>query len=98
MNRRGFLRGLIAAGAAAISVDPDRLLWVPGKRLISIPKPMPPPVPRNRIGDTIKVRLPMRYVGRCGEPLNLPALPMHIPSMTAKLYSSQNDFKPLKEL
>lgn len=34
-SRRGFL----AAVAAAFVVDPERLLWVPGKKLISIPKP-----------------------------------------------------------
>ena len=35
LNRRGFL-GTLLAGAA---LDPERLLWVPGKKLISIPKP-----------------------------------------------------------
>ena len=35
MNRRGFLSML--AGAV---LDPERLLWVPGKKLISIPKPV----------------------------------------------------------
>lgn len=35
MNRRGFL----AALAAAVVCEPDRLLWEPGKRLISIPAP-----------------------------------------------------------
>ncbi len=40
MNRRGFLSSLIA-GAAALSLDPDCALWVPGKKLISIPKPQP---------------------------------------------------------
>jgi hypothetical protein len=33
-SRRGFLAAL--AGAA---LDPDRLLWVPGRKLISIPTP-----------------------------------------------------------
>jgi hypothetical protein len=33
MNRRGFL-GLMAAAA----IDPELLLWVPGRKLISIPK------------------------------------------------------------
>lgn len=37
MNRRAFL-----ALAAAASFDPERLLWHPGARLISIPKPLPP--------------------------------------------------------
>lgn len=38
MNRRSFLTGLATLiGGAAL--DPERLLWVPGKKLISIPKP-----------------------------------------------------------
>lgn len=40
MNRRGFL-GMIAAGLAA-AVDPERLLWEPGRKLISVPKPTLP--------------------------------------------------------
>ncbi len=35
MNRRGFL-GLLACAA----LDPERLLWIPGRKLISIPKPV----------------------------------------------------------
>jgi hypothetical protein len=35
MNRRGFLA--LLGGAAAAAADPERLLWVPGRRLISIP-------------------------------------------------------------
>jgi hypothetical protein len=35
MNRRGF----IAALAGAFVADPEKLLWVPGKKLISIPAP-----------------------------------------------------------
>lgn len=35
MNRRSFL----AALAGAFVADPERLLWVPGKKMISIPKP-----------------------------------------------------------
>ena len=34
MNRRGFL----AALAGAFVADPERALWVPGKKLISVPK------------------------------------------------------------
>ena len=33
MNRRRFLKFL----AASLVADPERLLWVPGKKLISIP-------------------------------------------------------------
>jgi hypothetical protein len=35
MNRRAFLASL----AAALALDPERALWVPGKKLISIPPP-----------------------------------------------------------
>jgi hypothetical protein len=35
MNRRGFLGALLGAFVA----DPEELLWVPGKKLISIPAP-----------------------------------------------------------
>lgn len=37
-SRRGFLQSLIAAGVTA-AVDPEKLLWEPGRKLISIPKP-----------------------------------------------------------
>jgi len=37
MNRRSFL-SLFAASAV---LDPERLLWVPGRKLISIPTPTP---------------------------------------------------------
>jgi hypothetical protein len=33
MNRRGFL-GMLAGA----TLDPERLLWVPGRKLISIPR------------------------------------------------------------
>lgn len=36
LTRRGFF-GTIAAAAAAAAYDPERLLWVPGRKLISIP-------------------------------------------------------------
>lgn len=38
MNRRGFLTALLSS-AAAVAIDPERLLWVPGRKLISIPAP-----------------------------------------------------------
>jgi hypothetical protein len=34
-------RGLIGALIGAATMDPERLLWVPGRRGISIPKPVP---------------------------------------------------------
>ncbi len=36
MNRRAFLSGLVASGLTT-AIDPERLLWVPGKRTIFIP-------------------------------------------------------------
>ncbi len=48
MKRRGFLNllGAVAAGAA---FDPERLLWVPGAKTISIPRA------RAFVPDTIRV-------------------------------------------
>lgn len=37
INRRSFL----TAAVAALVLDPERLLWVPGKKVYSIPKPEP---------------------------------------------------------
>jgi hypothetical protein len=37
MNRRGFLTSLL--GTAAVAFDPEKALWVPGKKVISIPSP-----------------------------------------------------------
>lgn len=40
MNRRSFfLKTLLSAVAAGATLDPERLLWRPGQRLISIPRP-----------------------------------------------------------
>jgi hypothetical protein len=36
MNRRAFFASLLG-GTAAAAIDPERLLWTPGARLISIP-------------------------------------------------------------
>ncbi len=43
-SRRGFLT-MLAAAVGAATLDPEKLLWVPGRKLISIPKPVvvPPP-------------------------------------------------------
>jgi hypothetical protein len=38
MNRRGFF-GSLAAILAGATLDPEKLLWVPRKKLISIPPP-----------------------------------------------------------
>jgi hypothetical protein len=63
MNRRGFLAAL--AGGAAAAADPDRLIWTPGRLLISIPPPR---------RYTLYVRLPPRFIVRNG-PGFLPELP-----------------------
>lgn len=52
MNRRSFLASLF--GAAALILDPDRELWLPGKKLISIPK-APEIVTTGWAGSTLKV-------------------------------------------
>ena len=49
-SRRGFL-GSIATFAAACTLDPELALFVPGKKLISIPKP------RGRGGNTLVTHL-----------------------------------------
>jgi hypothetical protein len=41
MNRRGFL-GLLGGAAAAVALDPERALWIPRRRLISVPRPSRP--------------------------------------------------------
>lgn len=41
MTRRGLFSALAGAAAAAIAYDPERALFVPGRKLISIPKPQP---------------------------------------------------------
>ena len=38
MNRRTFF-SLLGIGAASAALDPERLLWVPGAKTISIPAP-----------------------------------------------------------
>jgi len=38
MKRRGFL-GLFAGAIAGATLDPERALWIPGAKTISIPKP-----------------------------------------------------------
>lgn len=58
MNRRGFL-GLLAGAVTAGSLfDPEKLLWTPGKKLISIPKPTPIPASARAIIDVAH-----RYLG-----------------------------------
>jgi hypothetical protein len=49
MNRRSFLT-LAAASAAALAVDPERLLWTPGKRVTFDLWTPPPPL---HVGDFV---------------------------------------------
>lgn len=39
MNRRSFLSALATIAGVAVA-DPEKLLWTPGKKLISIPQPL----------------------------------------------------------
>ncbi len=51
-TRRGFLSALLGGTAAAMVLDPEKLLWRPGEKLISIPKPAIPSYLENPIlGD-----------------------------------------------
>lgn len=43
MNRRGFLAA-VSGAAAAFALDPERALWVPGRKKIFIPKPRVLPI------------------------------------------------------
>jgi len=65
MNRRLFLRGLMG-GAAALTMDPERLLFVPGRNLISIPA-----APRFVVGDVINNAY--RELGLITPPMKMPA-------------------------
>lgn len=40
-SRRAFFAQLASVAAAPAVLDPERLLWVPGRKLISIPRPRP---------------------------------------------------------
>ncbi len=51
-SRRTFLGGLAGLIAGAV-LDPERLLWVPGKKLISIAKPQPWKFMRSPDGQAI---------------------------------------------
>lgn len=64
INRRGFL-SLFGAAAATAAIDPERLLWVPGAKVISVPRVIR--IDRSmRLGDTLFVRIPMRFTARQG--------------------------------
>ncbi len=61
MNRRGFLGALIGA-IGGLTLDRERLPWVPGKKLISIPSPRITRLSRYKVGDTVVVRVPMKFM------------------------------------
>jgi hypothetical protein len=52
LNRRGFLASLLGV-AAGVAIDPERALWVPGAKLISIPKLITPVRPLLSVGDVV---------------------------------------------
>lgn len=54
-TRRGFLALLGVAASQMILKDPEFALWVPGKKLISIPKPPAVLVQKFEIGDIITI-------------------------------------------
>lgn len=58
MNRRNFLSLL----AASLTLDPERLLWTPGKKLISIPKPKPPMIGETKLDSGAYIQEPFIYV------------------------------------
>lgn len=63
----------MVAAASGIALDPERALWLPGKRLISIPKPAPITITSwsdaremFRIGDKISFGLDPRIYSITG--------------------------------
>lgn len=72
MTRRGFL-GSLAVAASAFALDPERALWVPGAKTISIPRPASVRLTRGpefKIGDTIMIRRPVRFIVSDGQALS----------------------------
>lgn len=58
MNRRGFLTTLGAFAATAV-LDPEKLLWTPGKKTIFIPKAYTQPI---WAATTMEVPFPSRHL------------------------------------
>jgi len=87
MNRRRFLATL-CAGAAGFALDPERLLWVPGKKTIFLPPVIQsvvfdPPVGYTIVldlnditlmGDDFRSLMPglVRWVDAVGKPIAVP--------------------------
>lgn len=71
LERRGFL-GVLAAGVAGVALDPERLLWQPGKRTyVDLWTPPKPPLVTDgwstgmdfQVGDVLTIgRSPLQYV------------------------------------
>lgn len=57
MNRRNFLTSM-AAAIGGMTLDPEKLLWVPGRKLISIPKIRVAEI------DGMRVRFTRQYFSR----------------------------------
>lgn len=62
LNRRGFLTAL---AGAFVAPDPEKLLWVPGKKLISVPK-----APRVEVCIFPPLPMPAWYVDQMVDALN----------------------------
>lgn len=77
MQRRAFLKLFGAASVATVAgvavLDPDALLWRLGAKLISVPCPRTTPE-FAKIGDTIVIRRPARFIGRDGVSMALETL------------------------
>lgn len=94
MTRRGFLAFL--GGAAAVATDPEALLWTP-KKLISIPKKL------HKIGVTLNIRRPARFIGRGGvgympEPIVDACVPLFITFNNNELWSEADRNRHLEKL
>jgi hypothetical protein len=78
LNRRGFL-GLLGAALVGATLDPERLLWVPGQKVISIPPPR-----WNRIYSSSEaISAQMEFIRPQNEWLN------YLEKMTIEHYSAQ---------
>lgn len=92
LPRRNFL-GLLSGGAAALAIDPERLLWVPGKKLVSVPKRLAPQwfgvnfIPDDYRFDSFELR--ERYL----KP-SIEALGEYVKSLDIKRYRFQELPKP----
>lgn len=68
MNRRAFLVSV----AAVLTLDPERALWVPGKKLISVPAPRPLPYRYAWIvSDGMNYTLTGKLICEAGKPFPL---------------------------